>query len=427
MSSTTFPLQPFLLPLAQNPWTYLVFGLIGFAFGFVLEISGFGNSKKLAAQFYFKDLTVLKVMFGAIVTAMVLLFLSSALGILDFNLVYVPETYLWPGLVGGVIMGVGFIIGGFCPGTALVSASTLKVDGIVFSLGALVGVWAFGETVDGYWEWWNNAGYAGRLTLMDVFQLPTGVVVLLVVLMALFMFWGAEQLERIIGKKDTSKEPKLRYAGAAALLSIAVVVLAIGQPTTADKYDNLLLSRTVDGETVQVRPDELLANREVQIHPGELLASLADQKLNVLMLDVRSEADYNLFHVSGSQRVARDDIPSLVPGLLSENSANTIVVLIDNDETTVTQIWKLLVAESVPNVYILEGGVNNWIAVFAEGEAGIHPIATTGEGHLVYTFDSALGDEYAAAHPQPHEWASLEYIPKVKLERKRGPSGGGCG
>ena len=82
-----FPLQAFLLPLSQNPWTYAVFGLVGFAFGFVLEMSGFGNSKKLAAQFYFRDLTVLKVMFGAIVTAMVLLFLCSAIGILDFNLV----------------------------------------------------------------------------------------------------------------------------------------------------------------------------------------------------------------------------------------------------------------------------------------------------------------------------------------------------
>jgi len=117
MSNAIFPLSVFLQPLADNPWTYLVFGLIGFAFGFVLEISGFGNSKILAAQFYFKNLTVLKVMFTAIVTAMVLLFLSSAIGILDFNLVYVPETHLWPGIVGGIIMGLGFIIGGFCPGT----------------------------------------------------------------------------------------------------------------------------------------------------------------------------------------------------------------------------------------------------------------------------------------------------------------------
>jgi hypothetical protein len=184
-----FPLEPFLQPLADNPWTYLVFGVIGFGFGFVLEMSGFGNSKKLAAQFYFRDLTVLKVMFGAIVTAMVLLFLSSAIGILDYNLVYVPETYLWPGIVGGLIMGVGFIIGGFCPGTSVVSTATLKIDGALFLLGAFFGVFAFGETekyFDGFW----HSSYYGRLTLMDAFHLPTGVVVLLVVLMALFMLGG---------------------------------------------------------------------------------------------------------------------------------------------------------------------------------------------------------------------------------------------
>jgi hypothetical protein len=235
-----FPLEPFLRPLSENPWTYLVFGLIGFGFGFVLE--GFGNSKKLAAQFYFRDLTVLKVMFGAIVTAMVLLFLSSAIGILDFNLVYVPETYLWPGLLGGVIMGFGFIIGGFCPGTSVVSTATLKIDGAVFLLGAFVGVFAFGETerfFDGFW----HSSYYGRLTLMDAFHLPTGVVVLLVVLMALFMFWGGEQLERIFGKRDLKREPRLRYAGAGALVLVALAVLVIGQPDAADKWARIAVEK----------------------------------------------------------------------------------------------------------------------------------------------------------------------------------------
>ena len=112
-------MAPFPLALTDllGHWNaYIVYALIGFAFGYVLEISGFGDSRKLAAQFYFKEMTVLKVMFGAIITAMVLIFLTSGLGLLDFNLVYVNPTYLWPGIVGGLIMGVGFIVGGFCPG-----------------------------------------------------------------------------------------------------------------------------------------------------------------------------------------------------------------------------------------------------------------------------------------------------------------------
>ena len=92
---------------------YLVAFLIGLAFGYILEIGGFGNSTKLAAQFYLKDMTVFKVMFTGIVVAMVLIFGASGLGLLDYNRVYVNPTYLWPGIVGGLIMGVGFIIGGF--------------------------------------------------------------------------------------------------------------------------------------------------------------------------------------------------------------------------------------------------------------------------------------------------------------------------
>ena len=410
-----FPLQAFLLPLSENPWTYLVFGVIGFGFGYVLELSGFGNSKKLAAQFYFKDLTVLKVMFGAIVTAMVLIFLSSAIGILDFNLVYVPETYLWPGLLGGVIMGFGFIIGGFCPGTSVVSAATFKIDGILFLLGALFGVFAFGETERYFDSFWHSS-YFGRLTLMDVFHLPTGVVVLLVVLMALFMFWGGEQLERLIGKRDLAREPRLRYAGAGALIVVALAVLVLGQPDAADRWARIASAKEAS-----------LAAREVQIHPGELLASRADDKLKVFLLDVRAEADYNMFHLDGARHVPLDRLPAIVPELLQQPAENTLTVLMSNDEAAATDAWKLLQAESVSNVYILEGGVNNWINVFGAGELAVAPSSTpVGSDRLAYLFPAALGSRYEAANPDANEW-KVEYVPKVKLQRKRSPSGGGCG
>src|SRR5512144_1732104 len=141
----TFPLQSFLAVSAANPWTYVVFGLIGFGFGFTLEMSGFGNSQKLAAQFYFKDLTVLKVMFTAIIVAMVLTFTMAGLGVLDFNQVWVNPTYIWSGVLGGLIMGVGFIIGGFCPTTSLAAASTGKIDGIFFVGGGFFGAFLFSE------------------------------------------------------------------------------------------------------------------------------------------------------------------------------------------------------------------------------------------------------------------------------------------
>src|SRR5512138_3588991 len=135
----------------------LAFGAIGFAFGAVLEMAGFGDTRKLAAQFYLREMTVLKVMFSAIAVAAVLLFLASAFGLLDLDRVWVNPTYLWPGIVGGLVMGVGFVVGGFCPGTSLVAAATLKIDGILFVLGALVGVGIFGEHVSSIESFWLSS------------------------------------------------------------------------------------------------------------------------------------------------------------------------------------------------------------------------------------------------------------------------------
>jgi hypothetical protein len=102
-----------LTKLIGNAGTILVYLAIGFGFGFALERAGFGNSRKLAAQFYLHDMTVLKVMFTAIIVAMVLVFWASALMWLDFDRIFVNPTYLWPGVIGGLLLGVGFIIGGY--------------------------------------------------------------------------------------------------------------------------------------------------------------------------------------------------------------------------------------------------------------------------------------------------------------------------
>ena len=431
-----FPLPEFIAVSAANPWTYVLFGLIGFAFGFTLEMSGFGDSRKLAAQFYFTELTVLKVMFTAIVTAMVLLFGAVGLGILNFNQVWVNPTYLWSGLLGGLIMGMGFIIGGFCPTTSLASASTGKIDGMLFMLGGFVGAFLFGETEPLFTHWYNNAGYYGRVTLDQVLHLPLGVVVLLVVLMALFMFWGADQLERIVGKKDLTREPRLRFVGAGALLVLALAVLFIGSPSFEQRYQKLSFTRTdtipqLEGqdpiiETHTYTADEMLEQRLVQVSPAELFKSIYNQKINLIILDVRPESDYNLYHIDGAIHVPLDKLPAVIPDLLSEPPTNSVFVTISNDETAATEAWKQLSAASVPNVYILEGGINNWISVFGT-EEGFNPVSATGEDMLGYIFPAALGNQYASCDPDPETYEGLEFEAKIKLQLKRDKSGGGCG
>jgi hypothetical protein len=182
--------------------SYLVYLGIGFGFGFILESSGFGDGRKLAGQFYFSDLSVLKVIFTAIVVAMLLIFWSTALGLLDYDDILVNETWLWPGIVGGLIMGVGFVVGGYCPGTSLVSVATLKIDGMFYVLGLFVGVLAFNETIEHLDAFWRSS-YLGRFTLPELFELETGVVVFLLICLAIVMFIGFGWIQQLIyGKKD---------------------------------------------------------------------------------------------------------------------------------------------------------------------------------------------------------------------------------
>ena len=97
-----------------------------------------------------------------------------------------------------------------------------------------------------------------------------------------------------------------------------------------------------------------------------------------------------------------------------------------NDEEAATQAWKLLTAEAVPNVYILEGGINNWIKVFGK-EEGFKAVASPVKDQLNYVFPSALGNKYASCDPNPVEYEKLDFVSKIKLELKRDKSGGGCG
>ena len=165
--------------------------LIGVAFGFALERAGLGSAPKLAGQFYGTDFTVFKVMFSAIVTAMLGAFWLSRLGLIDLARVAVPETWLVPQLAGGLLFGFGFVIAGLCPGTSCVAAATGRGDGLAVMLGLFAGMLVSGLSLP------DNLRLTGRgtLTLPELLHVPYGVVVCAVVVVALLGFRVAEWME----------------------------------------------------------------------------------------------------------------------------------------------------------------------------------------------------------------------------------------
>jgi rhodanese-related sulfurtransferase len=423
----------------------LVFGGIGFGFGAVLEMGGFGDTRKLAGQFYLRDMTVLKVMFTAIIVAAVLIAGASTLGLLDMSRVWVNPTYLWPGIVGGLVMGVGFIVGGFCPGTSVVAASTLKIDGMVFLLGALVGVYLFGETVSSF-ETFFLSSYMGRFTLDQWLGIPMNAAVLLVVAAALLMFWGAELLERRFGRGEPWSAIALlprsagKLAGAGVLVAASLALVVRGQPTPAQRWAWTApeVKRSVD-------------ERSIFVHPAEVVALRKDLTVATVMIDLRDEHDFNLFHVGGARRVSEDALlrPEQVKRLLDQ-PASTVTFLVGNGEAAALEAWKALKALGVPNLYVVEGGMNRWLELYPVPSCVAERAAAAEGEALGYRFAYAAGDAEPAAWPElassrsfrracepdastPGEgghgeatWPTYEFTKRVKLQTKAAVKGG-CG
>jgi len=168
---------------------------LGLGFGFFLERAGFGSAKKLVAVFYFYDMSVVKVMFTAIVTAMAGLFLLSAVGMLDMAEVYIEPTNYTAQIVGGLIFGAGFVIGGYCPGTSVAAFATGRLDGLTFLVGMLAGVYAWAEFFPGMDQWIADTS-RGEVTLPGLTGIPMGWFVLLFIAFLALAGWGMSAAEK---------------------------------------------------------------------------------------------------------------------------------------------------------------------------------------------------------------------------------------
>lgn len=186
--------------ISENTNLLLAF-VIGILFGFVLESSGFSSSRKLAGMFYGYDTTVMKVFFTAAITAMIGTILFGLFGWLDLAVIYVNPTYLWSAIAGGAVMGAGFIMGGFCPGTAFCGAAIGKLDGLVFVGGLFIGVFIFLEAYP-LFEKLYLAAYKGEPFIYDALGMSRGFFALLLIVIALGMFRVGEWAE----KKFTREE-----------------------------------------------------------------------------------------------------------------------------------------------------------------------------------------------------------------------------
>jgi len=181
-------------------WNFVIAILIGVAFGYIMEATGFSSSRKLAGVFYGYDFAVLKVFFTSAVVSVIGLYYMDYLNFVDISQLYVQPTYLWAAIIGGMIMGVGFLSGGFCPGTSLCAVAIGKIDGMVFTVGLMIGILIFSESFSVLEPFFESSNL-GHITLVDSLSLSPYWIILSITVVALLAFafsdWVRSKVKKV--------------------------------------------------------------------------------------------------------------------------------------------------------------------------------------------------------------------------------------
>ncbi len=181
-------------------WNYVIAILIGIAFGYIMEATGFSSSRKLAGVFYGYDFAVLKVFFTSAVVSVIGLYYMDYLNFVDISQLYVQPTYLWAAVIGGMIMGVGFLAGGFCPGTSICAVAIGKIDGMVFTAGLMIGIFIFSESFDVLEPFFESSNL-GHMTLADSLGMSPHWIILIITVVALVAFafsdWVRSKVKKV--------------------------------------------------------------------------------------------------------------------------------------------------------------------------------------------------------------------------------------
>lgn len=321
---------------------------IGLAFGFALERAGFGSARRLAGIFYFRDMAVLKVMFTAVIVAMIGLLYAGGLGwIKEEQLFFMPSIY-GAQIVGGLLLGVGFVIAAWCPGTAAVGLASGRGDAAVFLAGAGIGSILFNEMfgmLKGLYTW----GDRGVQFAWQALGISATAFAVLFVLVAVGCIWGAEYIERrVAGTGIYWRSPFLK-AFSVALVVLAVGLLAIhsGSPAVGTA------AADAPSETALLAQ---IADAEDHMEPEELADRIMAAEADLLLVDIRPAEEFEAFHIRGAVNIEM----AALPAALAPNKNKGLIILYSNGMTHPAQARDALARMGYANVYMLTDGLDGF-------------------------------------------------------------------
>jgi rhodanese-related sulfurtransferase len=353
---------PFVPELISDQLNLVVALLLGIGFGFVLEQAGFSSSRRLAGVFYGYDFTVLRVFFTAAVTAMSGVLLLGYFGLLDTEAIYVNPMWLYPAIVGGAIMGIGFILGGYCPGTSICAAAIGKIDGMFFIGGGILGVFAFGELYPLYDKFYESSSL-GAIKVFDSLGISQGLFAFLLISIAVIAFTATTMIEKRV---DKISAPSLvfnshkHFAAGAFIIALGVLFVFLPDRKT------YLINKVSDGNYITTHPAAMM-------NPDELAFRIVDRDPNFRIIDVRTPELYAQLAFPGSNNIQIRDFFSK-DWIASFSQRHVKKVVVGENENQERSAYLLLQELGYEDIAILQGGFE----AFSKTILASSPFGSTG-------------------------------------------------
>ena len=330
----------------------------GILFGIALEQAGFGSSRRLSGVFYFKDMAVIKVMFTAMITAIICLQTALSFGWISEQALYLNPTLYKAQIIGGIIFGIGFVMGGWCPGTAAVGAASGKWDALIFLGGAVAGSALFNETyflVQGlYAERYQHLAF-----IYDSLGLGREWFCLLFVAAGILIFWCMELIEnKTIGKSAYLNSQFLKrfsFVLAAAGFFLFLVTRTLPVADTREVADFNGTARNIIASESSLLSS--VNHAEDHMEPEELAQRIFSGSKDIVLVDIRPEDEFARFHIRTAKNIQLKDLAEQLEPYKNKGW----VVLYSNGMTHPAQARDALFRIGYQNAYLLTDGLEGFV------------------------------------------------------------------
>jgi len=340
-------MAPLVPDIIGNELNFIVAILIGIAFGFILEQAGFSTSKKLVGLFYGYDFTVLRVFFTAGVTAMIGVIALGHFGMLDLNLIYVNPAFIWSAVIGGLIMGLGFVVGGFCPGTSVCAAGIGKIDAMIFVGGSVLGVYGFAE---GYplFEGLYKSGNWGSPKIFEIMGMSQSMFAFLLTTVAVIAFIVTTKIEeKVSGIKNPDFKNKKLYASLTAIS----ILIGLSAFTLPNRQEQIISKSSDEKELSSFKPKEMTID--------ELAFRIMDDDQKIQIIDFRTPEQFKEMNLPNSVNITQENMFTKdVTQMLLINHKKRIFIA---DDSAIEKKAAFIADKlGFDEIYILTGGFNNF-------------------------------------------------------------------